>query len=441
MDSTKRMDLWAAGRMKIAVYGLWHLGTVTAACLANRGFNVVGIDDDASVIANLQQGKPPIFEPGLENLVATSRFTTDKNQAADADILWITFDTPVDEDDHADVDFVMHKIQSILPFAKKNAVILISSQLPVGSTSQVQRICDTRYAHQNISVAYSPENLRLGKAIEVFNNPERIIVGVSSERARLVLEPLLSAYTDTILWMKVESAEMVKHSLNAFLATCVTFINEVASICEEVGADAAEVERGLKSEPRIGEKAYVRPGGAFAGGTLARDVQFLCQIAQQRTLDVPLLQGIVPSNKIHQQWIQKRLQKIYPNLQGKKVAILGLAYKAGTDTLRRSHAVELCRWLKSQGVHVAAFDPHIKGLPADIANDVDLQSRIEDTCYQADAVIVATEHSALRDIDPRHIVGSMHSPVVIDQNRFLSASFQGKKDITYITVGSCYAAA
>src|SRR5205814_3611400 len=169
-----------------------------------------------------------------------------------------------------------------------------------------------------------------GKAIEVFRNPCRIVVGIRDERTRSILEPLLRKFCENIIWMSVESAEMVKHGLNSFLAASVTFANELATMCERVGADAAEVEKGLRSDPRIGPGAYLRAGPAFAGGTLARDVNFLRTLAQEHDLSLPVMDGIVASNRAHGQWAYRQLQRMLQPISGRTIGVLGLAYKAGT---------------------------------------------------------------------------------------------------------------
>jgi UDPglucose 6-dehydrogenase len=276
--------------MIVCVQGLWHLGSVTAACLAAAGHRVIGLDFDAPTIAKLREGQPPIAEPGLDALLRAHAidFTTDAARAADADVLWVAYDTPVDADDNADVAFVMDQVAKTLPHLRAGAVVIVSSQLPVGSVARLEALAP------NVRFASSPENLRLGKAIEVFTKPDRVIVGVRDEQTRKVVTELLAPITDRIEWMTVESAEMTKHAINAFLALSVTFANELASVCERVGADAKEVERGLKTESRIGPKAYLAPGGAFAGGTLARDVAFLTALGKQHALGLPLLSGVRP---------------------------------------------------------------------------------------------------------------------------------------------------
>jgi UDPglucose 6-dehydrogenase len=278
-------------------------------------------------------------------------------------VIWVAYDTPVDEEDHADVNYVVERVSRLFPYLETGQEVLISSQLPVGTSRHLETLFAQARPGVDVSFSYSPENLRLGKAISVFTQPDRVVIGVRTEKSREVFARLLAPFTDHIEWMSVESAEMTKHALNAFLATSVTFINEIASICERVGADAKEVERGLKSESRIGPKAYLGPGGAFAGGTLARDIAFLTDLGQQNGLPMHLVPAVRASNDAHKHWPRRRLVDLLGDLRGKTIAVWGLTYKAGTDTLRRSSAIELCQWLREQGASVQAHDPAVKQLP------------------------------------------------------------------------------
>ncbi|MBU4011200.1 MAG: nucleotide sugar dehydrogenase, partial [Proteobacteria bacterium] len=356
--------------MKVCVQGLWHLGSVTAGCLASVGHKVVGLDFDEDVIRGLRVGEPPIFEPGLEEMIRAGvdserlEFVANPDELpSDIELLWIAYDTPVDEDDVADVDFVVAQVEKVLPFLSINSTVLVSSQMPVGSIRRMEAIADKLCPDKALSVAYSPENLRLGKALDVFLKPDRVVVGVRIDSDRKRIGQLLAPITDRIEWMSVESAEMTKHAINAFLATSVVFANEIATICEAIGADAKEVERGLKSEQRIGHKAYLSPGGPFAGGTLARDIEFLKEVSQEHQIAIPLLESVKTSNDLHKSWVRRKLKRLLPRLDGVAIAVWGLTYKPDTDTLRRSLAVELCDWLIGQGAKVRVHDPVVKELP------------------------------------------------------------------------------
>lgn len=428
--------------MKVCVQGLWHLGPVTAACLASKGNNVVGLDFESVKIQGLKQSIPPLFEPGLQDLVkqgiATGMlsFTTDAKQATNGiEVLWVAYDTPVDDDDNADINFVIAQIEKTIPYLPNGVTVLISSQMPVGSVKRLEAMVKKHYPGKILGFACSPENLRLGKAIDIFLNPDRIVVGVRSTRDQERLGRLLRPVTDRIEWMSIESAEMTKHAINAFLATSVTFANEIASICELVGADAKEVERGLKTESRIGPKAYLSPGGAFAGGTLARDIAFLNQTGSEKSLATPLLSSIKVSNDAHKQWATRRLQKLFPDLSRVKVTIWGLTYKPGTDTLRRSMAIELCLWLIAHGVKVSVHDPVVREMPVELKGKVEKYDDALQALKGAGALIVATEWPQYREVRVEEIVHIAPDVFVLDANRFLPKLSIDDR-ITYIGVGS-----
>lgn len=427
--------------MKVCVFGLWHLGSVTAACLASGGHEVTGLDFQEAVITNLKNGRPPLFEPGLEVLVKKGisegklGFTTDVKKAiCGAKVIWVTYDTPVDEDDRADVNYVIDRVARLFPELESGQQILISSQLPVGSTHRLEAMLAEKRPELDVSFSCSPENLRLGKAISVFTEPDRVVIGIRDQEKKKIFSELLSPFTDRIEWMSVESAEMTKHALNAFLAASVTFINEIAVICEQVGADAKEVERGLKSETRIGPKAYLGPGGAFAGGTLARDIAFLTQLGKQHDVPVQLFPAIKSSNDTHKNWACRRLMQLLGDIKGKTVAIWGLTYKPGTDTLRRSSAVELCEWLLAQGANVQAHDPVVNQLPDELSR-VQIAASALDAVKKADALVVATEWPEYRDVDINAAVSCMNTPYLLDVNRFLAKSVEALPEIKYVAVG------
>jgi len=420
--------------MKLTVLGLWHLGCVTAACSA-RHFQVTGLDFDAANVARLNQGQAPLAEPGLNELLAAGlaagrlSFTADPKAAcAGADVLWLCYDTPVNENDESDVDFVLSRLRRALPHLPPGALVLISAQLPVGTC----RGLETEFPRFHF--AYSPENLRLGKALEAFEKAERVVVGVRSDARKPVLEQLFKPFTPQILFLRTESAEMVKHALNAFLALSITFINEVARLCEHVGADAKEVSAGLKSESRIGPKAYLGPGGPFAGGTLARDVVTLTRLAAANRESISVIPAIKQSNDLHRGWALRRLQARLGDLRGRNVAVLGLTYTTNTDTLRRSAAVELCQALLAAGAGVCAFDPAVKQLPADLAA-VRLAAVIAEAVKAADAAVVCTEWPQFRQADWAKIVPAMRQPVFIDANRFLEKELKGLPGVEHLSVG------
>ena len=420
--------------MHVIVLGLWHLGCVTAACLA-RHHRVTGLDFDEPVLAKLRAGHAPLHEPGLDELLTAGlaggnlAFTSDAaTAAAAADVLWVCYDTPVDADDRSDLDWVYARLARVLPGLRPGTVVLLSSQLPVGTCAQLT------LQHPSLHFACSPENLRLGKAIEAFEKPARIIVGASSVPVRAVLEKLLAPLGAPLVWMRPESAEMVKHALNSFLALSVAYINEIAALSETVGADAQEVATGLKSDPRIGARAYLGPGGPFAGGTLARDVVTLTNLGVAQNLPLALIPAIKESNDGHRGWAFRKVSAALAGLPQPVVAVLGLAYTPHTSTLRRSAAVELCRQLLGAGMKVQAYDPLIRTADTEHA-DLPLAPSAADALRGAHAVVICTEWPEFRDYAWPALLASMARPVVIDANRLVEKAVAPLPGVVYLTVG------
>src|ERR1039457_4238100 len=439
----------ANGRTSIGVVGLWHLGSVTAACLAEVGNDVIGVDPDPSVVDALARGRAPVSEPGLNELVLTQtragrlRFSADAQELTAARQAWITFDTPVDEEDQADVDWVLETSLELLAKLADETLVIVSSQLPVGSVAALEARVGEARPDGGLRFACVPENLRLGQALEAFRAPERIVAGVRTERDRAELAATLAPFASTIEWMRVESAEMTKHALNGFLATSVAFINEVAAVCELVGADAAEVSRGLKSERRIGPRAYLGPGDAFAGGTLARDVASLRGLAERNGLPSHVFTGVAEGNLAHKQWTRRKLAQVLGGdarsdeaLAGITVAVWGLTYKPGTDTLRRSNALELCDWLSGVGAEVRAHDPAVSVLPAGIGSDVELFADPLEAARSAGALVIATPWPEYLEVSPAGVAAAMRRPIVLDPAGFLAASFQAAAGVVYVRVGT-----
>jgi UDPglucose 6-dehydrogenase len=470
-------------RGPIGVVGLWHLGSVTAACLADAGNHVIAVDPDPAVIEGLLAGRAPVAEPGLEQLLARNMhrldFICEPGALAGARRGWVTFDTPVDDDDNADVDWVLQQAVELLAPLPAGSLVVVSSQLPVGSIAKLQQRCAERRADGGLRFACVPENLRLGRALESFRARDRIVAGVRNEQDRAELAELLAPFSAEVQWMRVESAEMTKHALNGFLATSVAFINEVAEICESVGADAEEVSRGLKSEQRIGPRAYLGPGEAFAGGTLARDIGFLRGLAKHRGLPAHVFAGVADGNAAHKHWTRRKLLELLGDahahadadgdahadadgdahadadgdahadadgdahadvggehaLAGRRVAIWGLTYKPGTDTLRRSSAIELCRWLVAAGAVVRAHDPAVSVLPADLADAVELCASPLDAVATAEVLVVCTAWPDYLQVPAADLLSALTPAQIIDPAGVLRTALEPYPDVHHVRVG------
>ncbi len=426
--------------LKLGVFGLWHLGCVTAAACASLGHQVLGLDDDAATLVRLRQGKAPISEPGLDDLLAQGiaasrlKFSTTAESFAALEVLWVCFDTPVDEEDRADVDFVVNAVAALLPKLPEGCVVLLSSQLPVGSARSLEKLAAERVPHLGLEFAVSPENLRLGGALQVFLKPDRVVMGCRAPRAKAVLERLLAPLNAKVEWMSPESAEMSKHAINSFLALSVTFANELATLCEKAGADAKDVERSLKSEARIGPKAYLGPGGAFAGGTLARDIAYLTALGEEQGFDPQLIRTVRASNDAHKSWVQRKLVSLLGPLQGKRIGVWGLTYKADTDTLRRSTAVELVDWLLTQGASVKAHDPAVPEFPERWAHTVQRVGTALEAAQNCHALVLC---AAWKDYLSAETAAALPAGlIVVDVNRSLKELIRTRADVRHHAVGT-----
>jgi UDPglucose 6-dehydrogenase len=287
----------------------------------------------------------------------------------------------------------------------------------------------------------------LGQALSSFRAPERIVAGVWQMADREWLAPLLTPFTDHIEWMRTESAEMTKHALNGFLATSVAFINEIACLCEHVGADAAEVSRGLKTDRRVGPRAYLSPGGAFAGGTLARDISALTTLKHTYRLPSDLVEGVAASNTSHRTWARRTavvllngkpdsLDREGSGFDGRCVALWGLTYKPGTDTLRRSWALELCRWLRDNGALVRAHDPAVAELPDEDKDGIELCSTPLAAAQSAEVLIIGTPWSEYREVSPDDLAAAMTTASVVDAGGFLEDTIASSPSVRYARVGT-----
>jgi UDPglucose 6-dehydrogenase len=431
----------------IGVIGLWHLGCVTAACLADAGNHVIGVDPDPALVAGLGAGNPPVSEPGLTAMLARNatrlQFTCQPRALCDARRAWVTFDTPVDDEDNADVEWVLARAVELLTPLPADSLVVVSSQLPVGSIARLSERCAAQRGDAGLRFACVPENLRLGHALESFRAPDRIVAGARSERDRAELAELLAPFGSQVQWMRVESAEMTKHALNGFLATSVAFINEVAEICESVGADAQEVSRGLKSEQRIGPRAYLGPGDAFAGGTLARDIGFLRELARHRGLPAHVFAGVADGNSAHKHWTRRKLLELLahedghePALAGRQVAIWGLTYKPGTDTLRRSSAIELCRWLATMGATVRTHDPAVDVLPVDLAGKIEICASALDAAARAEVLVVCTPWPDYLEVPVEELLSTLALAQIVDPGGLLRSVLATHPHVRYACVGA-----
>jgi len=430
------------GSERVCVIGLWHLGLVTSACLADLGRTVIGFDSDPHLIEGLRKHRLPLFEPGLEELVergiAEKRlwFTTDPQEAlAGARYAIIAHDTAVDERDESDLSQVMAAASHLARHMEDGSIVIVSSQVPVGSCERIQSTILRGKPSRGFGIAYVPENLRLGQAIERFKKPEMIVIGSEDPAVASAVDELLSGINAPRVVVGIRTAEMTKHALNAFLATCISFANEMANLCDEVGADALDVARALHLDKRVGSLAPLRPGLGFAGGTLARDLKTLRKLGKGNGSSTPLIEGVLRVNEQQSHVVTRKLTGVYGSLEGLTVGVLGLTYKPGTSTLRRSVALEIIGEVTALGAAVKAHDPraNLEELP-----DVPDFQFCPDPCAVADgsdALVIVTEWPEFRDLDFVAMKKSMRNPVLVDAQNMLDAKEMTQMGFRYLGVG------
>ncbi len=430
---------------RIAVFGLWHLGCVVAGSLARLGHQVCGTDLDSAVVARLAAGEPPLFEPGLQELLtgelSTGRlaFTADAARAlAGADAAFITFDTPVDAADGSDLRPIERAALAIAAHARTPLTVVLMSQVPVGTTRRLAAEMAARAPELQFTLLCQPENLRLGQALETFIRPDRIVVGAENRAAAEKLEPLYRGVPGPRLIMSWESAELAKHATNAFLATSVSFANELAALAEVVGADIRDVVGVLRADRRIGPQAFLSPGPGFAGGTLGRDVQTLRQLGARSGQPTCLLDAVLAVNQARLPMLVEKLRRLLGGeLAGRRITLLGLVYKPGTSTLRRSHALELARRLADAGAMLQAYDPRVTGSAGTEldGSGIVLGADPYQAAAGADAVLLATPWPEFRTLDWVQMRRVMRGAVVLDAHNLLDPVELARAGLVWAGVG------
>ena len=428
--------------MNVCVIGLWHQGIVAAACLADLGHTVVAADPDAAKVGVLNSGRAPIFEPGLEELIqkglSSGRLSFSSDVAGSVKgcpYVLITFDTPVNERDESDLSEVLATAVAIAPELEDGVILYVTAQVPVGTCDRIAQIVGAANPWRKFGMAYSPENLRLGQAIDRFLHPALPVIGsddpATLDRLMLMLAPL------NVEWQRVSlrTAEMTKHALNAFLATSIGFANELGNLCDEVGADGQRIAEVLRLEPRIGPKAMLFPGLGFAGGTLARDLQTLRSLGDASGLETLLLDGVWDSNRQQNRLVLRKLRKAFGNRAGIRVAVLGLTYKPDTSTLRRSAALEIIADMLRAGMDVSAHDP--KADRAEIARSTGF--RFCEDVYEAvegtDVLVLITAWPEYKTLDFARIRDHMAGSLIIDTASMLDAGKLQGLGFTYLDIG------
>ncbi len=410
--------------MKIAVIGTGYVGLVTGTCLAETGNNVTCVDINEEKVEKMKQGQIPIYEPGLEILFHRNieqgrlKFTTELAEAiADAKIIFLALPTPPGADGSADLSFVLGAAKDIAKLVKDYKVVVTKSTVPVGTADKVKKVF-AENTNVEVDVVSNPEFLREGVAVEDFMKPDRVVVGTSSQKARKLMEELYNPYVrsgNPIIFMDERSSELTKYAANSFLATKITFMNEVANLCELVGADVDMVRKGIGSDARIG-KRFLFPGVGYGGSCFPKDVQALAKSAAEVDYEFSILNSVMTVNEKQKVVIVEKMRKYYKgDLKNKKFALWGLAFKPETDDIREAPALYIIDELLNEGASIIAYDPeamgHVRKLKGDsigFANDP--YEALED----ADALIIVTEWPLFRTPDFDKIEKNLKAKVIFD---------------------------
>lgn len=427
---------------KVCVIGIWHLGSVVSACLADLGYVVIGVDKDQKRIKDLNRGIPPLFESGLQELLVSNinlkrlSYTVDLGRALiGSKYVFITFDTPIDERDEVDLSEIFAINTSLANHLENGSVIIVSSQVPVGTCEQIKSAIQQSNPSLDFDIAHNPENLRLGQAIECFKNPGRIVIGANSPSTLDNVERFFDIINAPKIRMDLRTAEMTKHALNAFLATSISFINEIANLCDELGADALKVSMALRADERIGQELPLNPGLAFAGGTLARDLKVLQQLGHDVDYETHLINGVLKVNEQQNKLVVRKLIKTYGSIKGLTVGVLGLTYKAGTSTLRRSAALEIIGDLVREGAVVRACDPQVSLEEIGLHQQFEFFADPYAVAKDSDALVIVTEWPEFSQLNFNRIKSLMRQPVIIDAKNMLDSEELINKGFSYSGIG------
>jgi UDPglucose 6-dehydrogenase len=430
--------------MKLAVVGTGYVGLVAGACFAESGNDVVCVDTNEAKIRMLRRGKMPIYEPGLAELVRRNTgekrlaFTTTLAKAVrDAQVIFIAVGTPQGEDGSADLKYVLQVARDVARAMNGYKVIVDKSTVPVGTSEKVRDVVRRETTHP-FSVVSNPEFLKQGAAIEDFMKPDRVVIGAEDERARAIMLELYEPFTRTgapIMVMDCASAELAKYAANAMLATRISFMNEVANVCELVGADVDQVRRAIGSDRRIGA-SFLFPGVGYGGSCFPKDVQAMMRFASDKKYDFKILSAVETVNKLQKTRLFAKMKKQLGPLKGKTIAVWGLAFKPRTDDMREAPAVPLITSLVEAGARVQAFDPEAAPVARGIfGNSISYTQTAYDALKGADALAIVTEWNEFRTPDFERMRTLMRSPVIFDGRNLFTPEQMKQQEFTYHSIG------
>ena len=430
--------------MRVTVVGSGYVGLVAGACFAETGNDVVCADVDEGKVAGLRRNELPIYEPGLEPLVRRNQeegrlaFTTDIGAAVErAEVVFIAVGTPAGEDGSADLHHVLDVARVIGQHLNGPKVIATKSTVPVGTAGRVRRVMRAE-SKVPFSLCAKPEFLKEGAAVEDFMHPDRVVVGVEDDRAREVMSQLYGPFfrkSDRILFMDIPSAEVTKYAANAMLATRISFMNEVANVCERYGANVDAVRKAIASDRRIGP-AFLFPGVGYGGSCFPKDVQAIVKFSKDAGYDFKILKAVESVNKRQKGVLVDKMTKHFKSLKGRTIAIWGLAFKPRTDDMREAPAITIIQRLLDAGAKVRAFDPEARDIAAGIfGKRISLCDSGYDALKGADALAIVTEWHEFREPDFVRMKALLKQPVIFDGRNLYAPSAMQALGFTYLSIG------
>lgn len=436
--------------MKIAVVGSGYVGLVSGACFAEMGVDVTCVDIDAEKISRLRRGEIPIYEPGLDEMVLRNmqehrlHFTTDLAACIDdVEIVFSAVGTPPDEDGSADLRYVLNVARTFGRHIDKYTLLVTKSTVPVGTSLLVKNAIKEELDKRGVSVPFdiasNPEFLKEGVAIKDFMSPDRVVVGVESEQAKEMMSRLYRPFllqNFRVIFTDIPSAEMIKYAANSMLATRISFMNDIANLCELVGADVNMVRKGIGSDSRIGSK-FLYPGCGYGGSCFPKDVKALIKTAQKSGYEMKVLQAVEAVNESQKSILYRKLQRYYNgNLAGKTIAVWGLAFKPETDDMREATSLVTIKLLQEAGCRIKVFDPvSMNECRRRIGDTVEYADDMYATVQDADALLVHTEWKQFRLPNWNRIKESMSVPLIIDGRNIYDAAELQKAGFTYLCIG------